>query len=57
MGQTRYLSKSKYIIIDDKDPVWMNENIKTNIKEKKIHSTKNILKMEDLKVILFFLKN
>ena len=57
MGQTRYLSKSKYIIIDDKDPVWMNENIKTNIKEKKIHSTKNILKMEDLKVTLFFLKN
>ena len=57
MGQTRYLSKSKYIIIDDKDPVWMNENIKTNIKEKKIHSTKNILKMEDLKVTLFFFKN
>ena len=25
---------NKYITIDDKDPVWMNENIKTNIKEK-----------------------
>ena len=34
MGQTRYLSKNKYITIDDKDPVWMNENIKTKIKEK-----------------------
>ena len=25
---------NKYITIDDKDPVWMNENIKTKIKEK-----------------------
>ena len=47
---------NKYITIDDKDPVWMNENIKTKIKEK-IHSTKSILRMEDLKVTSFFLKN
>ena len=49
---------NKYITIDNKDPVWMNKNIKTRSK-KKIHSTKNILKMElkDLKVTLFFLKN
>ena len=26
---------NKYITIDDKDPAWMNENIKTKIKEKK----------------------
>ena len=25
---------NKYITIDDKDPVWMNETIKTKIKEK-----------------------
>ena len=25
---------NKYITIDDKDPVWMNKNIKTKIKEK-----------------------
>ena len=25
---------NKYITIDDKDPAWMNENIKTKIKEK-----------------------
>ena len=43
------------ITTDDKDPVWMNEKIKTKMKEK-IHSAKNILKMEDLKVT-FFLKN
>ena len=42
MGQTRYLSKSKYITIDDKDPVWMNKKIKTNIKEKNIFYQKYI---------------
>ena len=47
---------NKYITIDDKDPVWMKENKKQRSK-KKINSTKNILKMEDLKVTLFFLKN
>ena len=36
---------NKYITIDDKDPIWMSENIKAKIKEK-IHSTKNILRME-----------
>ena len=25
---------NKYITVDDKDPVWMNKNIKTKIKEK-----------------------
>ena len=25
---------NKYITVDNKDPVWMNENIKTKIKEK-----------------------
>ena len=47
---------NKYITIDDKDPAWMNENIKKRSK-KKIHSTKNILRTEDLKVTSFFLKN
>ena len=46
---------NKYIAIDNKDPVWMNENKKQRSK-KKIHSTKNIFKMEELKVTLFFLK-
>ena len=46
---------NKYIAFDDKDPVWMNENKKQRPK-KKIHSTKNIFKMEELKVTLFFLK-
>ena len=29
---------NKYITIDDKDPAWMNENIKTKIKEKNIEN-------------------
>ena len=33
---------NKYITIDDKDPVWMNENIKTKIKEKNIFHQKYI---------------
>ena len=30
------------IYIDDKDPVWMNENIKTKIKEKNVFCQKYI---------------
>ena len=30
----RNYAPNKYITIDDKDPVWVNENIKTKIKEK-----------------------
>ena len=33
---------NKYITIDDKDPVRMNENIKTNIKEKNTFHQKDI---------------
>ena len=29
-----YYVLKKYITIDDKDPIWMNENIKSKIKEK-----------------------
>ena len=32
----RNYAPNKYITIDDKDPVWVNENIKTKIKEKNI---------------------
>ena len=47
---------NKYIAIDDKDPVWMNETIKSKIKVKYIYSTKNIFRMEDLKVTAFIAK-
>ena len=33
---------NKYITIDDKDPVWMNENIKSKIKEKNTFCQKYI---------------
>ena len=46
---------NKYITIDDKDPVWMNETIKSKMKAKSI-LYKNIFRMEDLKVTSFFLK-
>ena len=45
---------NKYITIDDKDPVWMNEIIKSKIKLKKNY-TSNISKMEGLKVTLCLL--
>ena len=45
---------SKYITIDDKDPVWINENIKSRIKT---NSTKNIFKMVNFQVTLYFLKS
>ena len=40
---------NKYITVDDRDPAWMNETIKSKIKAKNI-LYKNIFKMEDLKV-------
>ena len=45
---------NEYITIDDKDPVWMNEIIKSKIKLKKNY-TSNISKMEGLKVTLCLL--
>ena len=47
---------NKYITIDDKDPVWMNENIKLKIKAKTI-CTINTFKTEkkNLKVTFCFL--
>ena len=47
---------NKYIAIDDKDPVWMNETIESKIKVKYIYSTKNMFRMEDLKVTAFIAK-
>ena len=38
----RNYAPNKYITIDDKDPVWVNENIKTKIKEKNIFYQKYI---------------
>ena len=32
----RYYIPNKYITCDDKDPVWMNENIKSRIKFKNL---------------------
>ena len=46
---------NKYITIGDKDTVWMNETIKSNIKQK-INFTNSILIMADLKVTLCLLK-
>ena len=45
---------NKYITIDDKDPIWMNETIK--LKKQKAICIINIFKTGDLKVTLFFLK-
>ena len=47
---------SKYTTVDEKDLVWMNENIKSKIKTKKI-LYKQYIKNGDLKVILCFLKH
>ena len=41
---------NKYITIDDKDPVWMNETIKNKMKETIFLSS--LYRMEDLKVTL-----
>ena len=46
---------NKYITIGDKDTVWMNETIKSNVKQK-INFTNSILIMADLKVTLCLLK-
>ena len=46
---------NKYIYIDDKDPVWMNETIKSIIKAKNA-LYKNIFRMVDLKVTSFISK-
>ena len=46
---------SKYITVNDKDPAWINENIKLKIKTKTC-STNNIYRIVDLKVTLCFLK-
>ena len=45
---------NKYIAIDDKGPVWMNETIKLKSKQKTI-CTVNTFKTEDLKVTFCFL--
>ena len=42
---------NKSITIDEKDPIWMNETIKS-----KINFTNSILRMADLKVTLWLLK-
>ena len=44
---------SKYTTIDDKDPVWINENIKSRIKT---NSIKNVFRMENFQVTMYFLK-
>ena len=46
---------NKYVTIDDKDPVWMNEIIKSKMETKKTNYTSNISKMEGLKVTLCLL--
>ena len=40
---------NKYISVDDKDPVWMNETIKSKIKTYNVLYKKKF-RMEDLKV-------
>ena len=45
---------NKYITIDDKNPVWMNEIIKSKM-ETKTNYTSNISKMEGLKVTVCLL--
>ena len=47
---------NKYITADDKDPVWINETIKSKI-EAKNELYKNKFRMEDLKVTTFKLEN
>ena len=46
---------NKYVNIDDKDPVWMNETIKSKIKAKNTLK-QNILRMVDLRVTSFISK-
>ena len=46
---------NKYITIDDKDPVWMNETIKSKIKAKRMY-TVNTFNAQDLKVTFCFLR-
>ena len=46
---------NKYITVDDKGPVWMNETIKSKIQAKNT-LCKNIFRMEDLQVTSFFLE-
>ena len=42
-----------YLTIDYKDPVWMNETIKSKMKAKLILYNKNMFRMEDLKLLHF----
>ena len=42
MNVFRNYVPNKYITIDDKDPVWMNENIKSKIKTKNLLFKQNI---------------
>ena len=46
----------KYVTCDDKDPVWMNENIKSKI-EAKISFIKNTLRRAGKKLIFVLLKS
>ena len=46
---------NKYITTDDKDPVWMNDNIKANLKQK-TYSSNITCRVRDLRVTLVFLK-
>ena len=46
---------NKYITVDNKDPVWMNETIKSKLTAKSV-LYRNIFRMEDLKVTSFVSK-
>ena len=48
LSVSRNYVPNKYITIDDKDPFWMNENIKTKIKEKNTFCEKLITELNDL---------
>ena len=47
---------NKYVTFDDKDPVWMNENIKSKIKAK-ISFIMNTLRRTGKKLIFVLLKS
>ena len=44
---------NEYITVDDKDPLWMNEIIKSKIKTRN-YSSNNTFRMRDYKVTLCF---
>ena len=53
---SRNLVSNKYVTFDDKDPVWMNENIKSKIKAK-ISFIMNTLSRTGKKLIFVLLKS